>query len=161
MPAAWTRRTSPQDGWAWCVEGEHYSLPEDFATYAPSKGRTKVANRCRTCLRERARTYYATEKGRAAHRDSVLRSSYGVDTDAVELMLAMQNGRCLLCDRKLTIDSGIATSPHVDHDHKTGRLRGLLCVPCNFKIVGAWDRHKPIRTNKPLRFSAEEYLARG
>lgn len=37
-------------------------------------------------------------------------------------------GRCPICDRDLTLNSRDA---HVDHDHATGKVRGLLCFGCN------------------------------
>lgn len=49
-----------------------------------------------------------------------------------EAMLAAQDGHCALCPatpktRRL----------HVDHDHKTGAVRGLLCYRCN-NALPAW-----------------------
>lgn len=40
-------------------------------------------------------------------------------------MLKEQGGLCLICQRDL------AGKGHVDHDHKTGEVRGILCFPCN------------------------------
>jgi hypothetical protein len=50
----------------------------------------------------------------------------GIDDATYERLLAAQGGHCALCPnvpktRRL----------HVDHDHKTGRVRGLLCYRCN------------------------------
>jgi hypothetical protein len=47
--------------------------------------------------------------------------------DEYNAMLAEQGGVCAVCSRPPT--SGI--SLHVDHDHATGRIRGLLCFRCN------------------------------
>lgn len=41
--------------------------------------------------------------------------------------LEKQRFRCPICKERLT-------SPHVDHDHKTGQVRGLLCARCNFAV---------------------------
>ena len=46
--------------------------------------------------------------------------------DAFEKLLAIQEGRCAICGISLE-DRQI----HVDHDHKTGLVRGLLCWHCN------------------------------
>jgi hypothetical protein len=43
-------------------------------------------------------------------------------------MLSGQNGRCALCNK---VPSGCL---HVDHCHRTGRVRGLLCVGCNVTL---------------------------
>jgi hypothetical protein len=43
----------------------------------------------------------------------------------VDEMRADQGDRCLICQRDL------AGKGHVDHDHATGEVRGLLCFTCN------------------------------
>lgn len=57
-----------------------------------------------------------------------LRHKFGLSRDEYEAMLADQDGRCAIC---LTGDPGRYPNWHVDHDHATGRVRGLLCGPCN------------------------------
>lgn len=45
-------------------------------------------------------------------------------------MLHAQSGACAMC--ALRLDSSTKTStPHVDHDHQTGKVRGILCHHCN------------------------------
>lgn len=60
---------------------------------------------------------------------------YGLSKLAYETMLAEQGGRCAIC---MTDDpgkaNGKATMWAVDHCHKTGKVRGLLCRPCNSGI---------------------------
>jgi len=46
-------------------------------------------------------------------------------------MHAQQGGGCALCPAPLG-------KPHVDHDHNTGVVRGLLCHRCNIRL-GGWD----------------------
>ena len=46
-----------------------------------------------------------------------------------DTMLAAQNGLCAICQRPPT--SGRGKKLHVDHDHGTGCIRGLLCHDCN------------------------------
>ena len=48
-----------------------------------------------------------------------------------EVMLRMYDGGCWICGR-LPKNRRLAA----DHDHKTGRVRGLLCYPCNRFLVG-------------------------
>lgn len=50
-------------------------------------------------------------------------------------MLEKQRGRCLGCDRgivatRVELESGFSVA-NADHDHSTGRVRGLLCLNCN------------------------------
>lgn len=61
-----------------------------------------------------------------------LRQVHGMDIDTYERMLAEQDGKCFLCGR--TPEPGgrkAASRLHVDHDHRTGRIRRLLCHVCN------------------------------
>lgn len=44
-------------------------------------------------------------------------------------MLASQEGRCAICPRELTL-----VKAHTDHNHVTGRVRGLLCNSCNVAL---------------------------
>jgi predicted nucleic acid-binding Zn ribbon protein len=54
---------------------------------------------------------------------------YGLSQDEYEAMLARQGGGCAICG---TTDwPGKDHRPHVDHDHETKRVRGLLCDSCN------------------------------
>lgn len=62
----------------------------------------------------------------------------------------LQAGRCAICRERL-IDDG-SRQTHVDHDHRTGAVRGLLCSDCN---VGLGRFH-----DNPIALSrAAEYVA--
>jgi hypothetical protein len=54
----------------------------------------------------------------------VRKNRYGIRPDAFRALWDAQGGRCALCPRAF----GRAC---VDHDHTSGRVRGLLCVQCN------------------------------
>ena len=54
---------------------------------------------------------------------------YGITLDGYDRLLAAQNGVCALCGGPPLGRSGIHY--HVDHDHVTGVVRGLLCSRCN------------------------------
>jgi hypothetical protein len=62
-------------------------------------------------------------------------------------MLADQGGHCAICPRPPT-----TTRLHVDHDHKTGLIRGLLCWWCNRKLLPG------SRDNADMHEAAAEYL---
>lgn len=47
-------------------------------------------------------------------------------------LLTKQNGVCAICGRPPK-----TRKLHIDHDHKTGRIRGLLCVRCN-RALPSW-----------------------
>lgn len=98
-----------------------------------------VRGMCRACYKvswakkERVRAYrnryYATEKWRRRKKDGVLRKRYGLTLVEYEEILAKQDGKCPICASRLA-----ECRPHVDHDHKTGKVRGILCAGCNVKL---------------------------
>lgn len=61
-------------------------------------------------------------------------------------MLVGQAGRCLICDRVP------GENLCIDHDHATGRIRGLLCKACNLAIGS-------LRDSPRLAARASQYLA--
>lgn len=65
-------------------------------------------------------------------RLAVKKVMYGVAPKEYEHMLASQNGCCKICQRPMR-------KPCVDHDHLTGRVRGLLCTKCNCVLAMADD----------------------
>jgi len=72
----------------------------------------------------------------AKKRDRTLRRKYGISAEGYAALLEGQGGRCALCggdDPKSGNRFGEKWW-HVDHDHQTGRVRGLLCGPCNMAL---------------------------
>lgn len=61
---------------------------------------------------------------------------YGISVDRYEELLAMQGGRCAICQ---SADPRGKGGFHVDHCHTTGTVRGLLCHFCNIGIGNMGD----------------------
>ncbi len=78
-------------------------------------------------FRENQRRMRSTPDAKRRARDSYLRRKYGITMEQYDLMLAEQDGGCAICKRS----PSESISLHVDHDHDTGRIRGLLCFRCN------------------------------
>lgn len=59
-------------------------------------------------------------------REYALKAKYGITLDQYDGMVKKQDGKCAICFRirKLV----------VDHDHKTGKMRKLLCAACNTRL---------------------------
>jgi hypothetical protein len=55
---------------------------------------------------------------------------YGITTDELLRLEQESNGLCAICNRPPSGESGEARLA-VDHDHATGKVRGLLCGKCN------------------------------
>jgi hypothetical protein len=81
-------------------------------------------------------------KLRARH----LRKSYGLPLEVYDEMLKAQNGVCVICRGPGTLQNGKRASLVVDHCHKTGKVRGLLCHNCNVGIGNLRDDPELLRT---------------
>jgi len=69
-------------------------------------------------------------------RASNLKRLYGITVEQYDKLSEKQSGGCFICGHKMETQR-----LHVDHDHKTGKVRGLLCYLCNVK-VGWFEVHK-------------------
>jgi hypothetical protein len=98
------------------------------ATQRIRNKRWRAANLEKSRTRDRAyyRTHGGTSNGRIQRREVQYRMPKG----AFENLLAAQNGRCAICLAKF-ITSSREYAPHIDHDHATDQVRGLLCASCN------------------------------
>lgn len=103
------RRAAAPEGQRWCSSCDEYVAAEAFA---------KSAHVCRTCS--------ATQQ-RVRH----LQRAFGITPAEYDQILASQDGRCAICKNKPK-----KKRLHVDHDHKTGQVRGLLCLWCNHRLLG-------------------------
>jgi len=86
-------------------------------------------SRCRVCIADDQRERYDSEKQRWV----VVKSRYGITRDEYYQLYASQNGRCAICRRD---ESAISRGTFfcIDHDHKGGQVRGLLCTECNLAV---------------------------
>lgn len=57
---------------------------------------------------------------------------YGMTLDEKQSLLEAQNGVCAICG--CAGESGRWKKLYIDHDHKTGKVRGMLCERCNFAL---------------------------
>lgn len=106
--------------------------PEGYANAKRAALRADYAKH-REARNAKAREYYARHK-----RGKVLERKYGVDAARYDAMLAAQGGRCAIC--RSDTPGGRFTCFHVDHCHKTGKVRGLLCNACNHVLGCARDQ---------------------
>lgn len=70
-------------------------------------------------------------------RDYWLKRKYGLSLDEYEALLAGQGGGCAICgaqDARYHNSKRMKSALHVDHDHATGTVRGILCNPCNVSL---------------------------
>jgi hypothetical protein len=74
---------------------------------------------CKTCRKA---------MGAEAH----LLKNYGMTRAELEALVDAQDGLCAICVERPAV--------HVDHDHATGQVRGVLCFPCNAALGQFRDR---------------------
>lgn len=89
------------------------------------------------------------ERYKAHVRKNNLRK-YGLTPETFDAMLQEQGGKCLICRKELVEGRDL----HVDHDHDTGAVRGLLCGLCNVGL-GAF------RDNPEFLRAAAAYILEG
>ncbi len=82
-----------------------------------------------------------SEKGIDYKRDHYLKKTYKISLIDYNCMLEEQSKVCAICNNKETTLSSSHSRVRplaVDHDHRTGKIRGLLCTKCN-AILGYCD----------------------
>ena len=69
----------------------------------------------------------STPEGKLRQRAGHLMRKFGMTIEQYDAMLQEQGGGCFICSRPPREDISL----HVDHDHATGKVRGILCFCCN------------------------------
>jgi hypothetical protein len=80
----------------------------------------------------------------AVSRKSHLKRAYGISPEDFERMKSSQGGLCAICLLHMK-------APYVDHDHLTGKVRGLLCSRCNSLLAGVERREWLMSAKRYLR----------
>lgn len=97
-------------------------------------GGTNKRPYCRTCRNVKARETYAKDPSKDRNRQ--LKRRYGLTLDDYNTMYAVVDGNCEICGEHKNM-------LYVDHNHKTNKVRGLLCALCN-AFLGKVDKNKEI-----------------
>lgn len=90
-------------------------------------------HKCRCVLCKKAKSVEGKKywlKTRIVHRNAAIQRLYGISSEEYEELLIVQNGVCAICDKPELSGNRLA----IDHCHRTGFVRGLLCVGCNRKL---------------------------
>lgn len=118
----WPKTLVVRDGIKQCCRCRRYLPVAEF--HQSSKTKTGYSGRCREC-----------------HRTAMRQSHFTLSDDAYEQMLVAQGGLCAGCHHVETAlsRSGSPKPLGVDHDHVSGRVRGLLCSRCNSALGLCWD----------------------
>ncbi|MCU1693912.1 MAG: hypothetical protein JWM64_3003 [Frankiales bacterium] len=144
-----------------CVECGATKPEQEFHREAsrPS-GRNRRCKECRNAInrahvaKDRARRQESTQRWREQNPERYAESvkahklrSYGLTLELYRALVHEQDGRCAICEEPEKDGWDLA----VDHCHRTGRVRGLLCRRCNVGLGLLRDRSDLLR-------AAAEYL---
>ena len=109
---------------------------EDFYDSYKAKKQRDVANkkylhsRCKECDHARNKVYIKNNKAKISKQSLIShrRREYGLTEEEYNNMILSQNNLCAICNKPSD------KTLHIDHDHATGMVRGLLCHNCNTGI---------------------------
>jgi hypothetical protein len=101
-------------------------------------------------LREKAKQYYLSngDKIKKSNKARRLKRDYDISLNDVKSILRDQNNQCPICFSLLDNKKWC-----IDHDHKSGKLRGFVCYSCNILLGMAQDNVDTLQ-------NAIEYLER-
>ena len=130
-------------------------LPTDMF-YKDKTRKDGLRNKCKDCDREIKRKYTQTPHAKklrkinqkkyrqtlrgktvdkAVNRKHRLKREYNMTVKEYSTMLQQQNGVCAICGKSETHTNQGGVMPlSIDHNHKTGKVRGLLCARCNITL---------------------------
>ncbi len=119
-------------------DGLRWDCKSCNSTYTNSCYKTNLSFREKA--KARAKTYYSNNKeqvikrlhgDRIVRKDRILKHKYGVGIEVYNTMLKNQDFRCKVCN----VESSKGNrSLCIDHNHTTGKVRGLLCHNCNVAL---------------------------
>jgi len=115
-----------------CSSCKELKDTKDF--YKNKKSSDGLTIWCKLCERKYKRNNYDPERDRANR----IKYSYGVSVKEIENMAISQHYKCAICKKqcpKLLYKGQL----FIDHDHNTGKVRGLLCNDCNLFLGRAFD----------------------
>jgi hypothetical protein len=96
---------------------------EKYSAYSKAYGAANREHLCKSMKIWR-------EKNRTRLMEARLMREYGISIDVYNDLLERQSGACAICG----CPNWRGSEPRVDHDHSTGKVRGLLCRNCNLVL---------------------------
>ena len=112
-------------------------MNKDKISARDRKYREANSDKCR----EKARTYYYQNKDACKKRmwKYHIKRTYGLTLEEYLRLVEQQNYKCKICQKEVNYRL------HVDHDHLTGDIRGLLCTACNWGLGSFMDSIKSLQ----------------
>lgn len=102
--------------------------------------------------KRKKKQYDNNGNGLKKSRIKELKYKYGISLEEYDILFQKQNGVCAICGKNKKEQRGKRNDClSIDHDHKTGKIRGLLCSTCNWGLG-------QFRDDPLLLLKAIEYL---
>ena len=94
------------------------------------KNRIYFESRCKVCALKKSKEYHEDNRDQITKRQLVAhrRREYGLTEEEYNSMVLKQNNICAICNKYSE------KTLFIDHNHETGKVRGLLCSNCNTGI---------------------------
>lgn len=128
-----------------CAKCKETKPVSSFYAHRTTSRRDGLQSYCKKCSNVSS---YDSHKA----RNTKVRWNFGLEPEEYEALLKEQNNVCAICLRPETVAwRGKIKRLAVDHDERTGRVRGLLCTHCNTLLGKAQD-------NPETLLRAIEYL---
>jgi len=133
---------SVPNGFKICSKCKEIKLLNCF--YNKNETSDKLTSWCKSCTLKNNKNWHDKNKERTRiwNKNYSLMKEYGITLDQYEQMLKEQNGVCAICSKKESAFNHVTKRVWdlaVDHEHKTGKIRGLLCRRCNQTIGLLYD----------------------
>lgn len=106
----------------------YHANKEQYKKRAEKFSKSETRKRWREENKDNIKEYHKKRWSLIKDKKPHLKSNYGITLDDYNNMFEQQNGCCLGCGKH---QSDLEKPLCVDHDHQTGRVRGLLCIKCN------------------------------
>lgn len=127
-------------------------ISQPLKFFPKNKGcKNGIRSVCKLCVNEYRKKWWRNGGGRERQRDTNLKRAYGIDSSEWQRLFELQKGQCASCGRH---QSEMSKSLHVDHCHRSGKIRSLLCDKCN-RALGIMDENAV--AIKKLSEYADEY----
>ncbi len=112
-------------------DGLTYSCKESKNKYYRDKAKQnpEIYKKRNANYKEYRKNYYNKPENKLKYKNQTLKNTFGISLDEFNKLLEKQNGVCAICFKPESTKRNKTLA--VDHDHKTGKIRGLLCSHCN------------------------------
>jgi len=120
-----------KDGYKICYKCNQNLPVSEY--YKASRRKEGLEDWCKKCTKDRSKSYY--KKNKRCLKNSQRLRIYGITESEYKKIFVLQGECCAIC---------WTTNPnskdwHIDHDHITNKVRGILCSDCNRLLGGARD----------------------